>query len=620
MKLRLTTAQALVRFLACQYVERDGKEHKFFGGCFGILGHGNLGGIGQALQETKDLRFIPFRNEQAQVHAAIAYARMKNRMGCIACTSSIGPGATNMVTGAACATINRIPVLLLPGDIFARRNVAPVLQQLESEFSQDISVNDCFRPVSRYWDRIYRPEQLITSLLDAMRVLTSPSNTGTVTLCLPQDVQTEAHDFPAALFEKRVWHIPRPRPDKKALFEAVSWIRNSKRPLIIAGGGVKYSEAQDALARFCELTGIPEAETQAGKGSLLFNHPSHLGGVGVTGSLAANLIAKDCDLVIGIGTRYSDFTTASKTLFKNPDVRFININIAEMDSFKHFGLGVQGDAKVAIEELLDYLKDYKVEGEYIAQYRALKEKWEEEVETLVSEKSTPMSQARLIGILNETLGPNSVIINAAGSAPGDLHKLWRCNDSMQYHLEYGYSTMGYEIPAGIGAKMAVPDRDIVVLVGDGSFLMMPSELVTAVQEGLKITVVIVVNYGYASIGGLSESLGLGRFGTEYKMRTESQSLDGELLPLDFVKIAEGMGAFATVASDDESLVKEVMEAKMREGPSVIVVECDPKKRVGSYEAWWDVPIAQVSSMEEVVEARKKYELMLTNERYFLKED
>ena len=505
---RLTVAQALVKYLTAQHTERDGQIQGFFGGCFGMFGHGNVAGMGQALQQFPDLRYLQARNEQAMVHAATAYARQKNRLGAMACTSSIGPGATNMVTGAALATINRLPVLLLPGDIFGRRNVAPVLQQLENEHSQDISVNDAFRPVSRYWDRIYRPDQLLTALPEVMRVLTSPADTGAVTLCLPQDVQTEAYDYPVHFFEKKVWHIPRNRPDTDRLAAAADAIRSAKKPMVIAGGGVIYSDATDVLADFCARHGIPVGLTHAGKGSLTWDNPHNMGATGVTGTSAANAIAREADVVIGIGTRYSDFTTESKTAFKHPSVQFVNINVAEFDSAKHGGIGLVGDARVALEELGEALGDWQTSTSYQARYEGLHKDWILETERIFAIRNEPLpSQGELIGALTKRADPQAVMVSAAGSHPGDLHKLWRAHHPKAYHMEYGYSCMGYEIAGAIGVKMAAPERDVYAVVGDGSYLIMPSELVTAVQEGVKIYVVILDNSGYKSIGGLSRSLG-----------------------------------------------------------------------------------------------------------------
>ena len=471
-----------------------------------------------------EMRYYQTRNEQAMVHIAAAYAKHKNRLQTLVCTTSIGPGATNMITGAATATVNRLPVLLLPGDIFARRNVAPVLQQLESEHSQDISVNDCFKPVSRYWDRINRPDQILLSLPEAMRVLTSPAETGAVTLAMPQDVQAEAWDYPTALFEKRVWRVPRNRPDVAALRRAADWIRAAKRPLIIAGGGVLYSEATEALRAFVEATGIPVGETMAGKGSLRYDHPLALGAVGATGTSAANLIAQEADLVIGIGTRYSDFTTASKTQFQNPDVRFININVAEFDAYKHAALPLVGDARATLEELKLLLGDYRVSDAYRNNAMHLHDGWDAEVDRIYAIRNQPlMSQGEIIGAVNDLGDPEAVMVCAAGSLPGDLHKLWRTRHPKQYHLEYGYSCMGYEIAGGLGVKMADPNREVYVMVGDGSYLMLANEIVTSIQEGMKLTIVLIDNHGYKSIGALSRSLGTQGFGTRYAFPKQGQA-------------------------------------------------------------------------------------------------
>ncbi len=537
---RLTTAQALVRFLAEQYVERDGVEHRFFGGCFGIFGHGNVAGIGEALYESPELlTYYQARNEQGMVHAAAGYARMRNRLGALVCTSSIGPGATNMVTGAALATINRLPVLLLPGDVFASRKPDPVLQQLEVPWAGDVSVNDCFRPVSRYFDRIWRPEQVIPAALQAMRVLVNQAETGAVTLASPQDVQAEAYDFPEEFLRRRTWRVPRPLPDEAALAEAAARIRAARRPLIVAGGGVIYSEATDALSALCESTGIPVGETQAGKGSLPHDHPSALGGIGATGTLAANRLAAGADLVIGIGTRWSDFTTASKTAFQNPEVRFVNVNAADFDAAKHAGLALVGDARATIERLAALLAGWSVDHDYREEAARLNAEWDAEVERLYTLGHGPLpAQSEVLGAVNSAAEPSDVVVCAAGSMPGDLHKLWRTRDPKGYHVEYGYSCMGYEIAGGLGVKMAAPEREVYVLVGDGSYLMLPGEIVTSLQEGLKLTIVLVDNHGFNSIGSLSRSLGLDGFGTLYRFRRDgSLGLDSDpspapVLPLD----------------------------------------------------------------------------------------
>ncbi|MBI4671026.1 MAG: 3D-(3,5/4)-trihydroxycyclohexane-1,2-dione acylhydrolase (decyclizing) [Chloroflexi bacterium] len=616
--LRLTMAQAIIRFLKNQYVERDGVEQQFFGGVWGIFGHGNIAGIGEALQENPDLRYYLVHNEQNAVHIAAAYAKMSNRLRAFACTSSIGPGATNMVTGAAVATINRLPVLLLPGDIFARRNVAPVLQQLEAPSSQDISVNDCFKPVSRYWDRINRPEQIITALPEAMRVLTSPADTGAVTLALPQDVQAEAYAYPAALFEKRVWRIARNRPDANALKRAAQMIRAARTPLIVAGGGVMYSEATNALRQFVEQSGIPVGETHAGKGALPYNHPLSLGAIGVTGTRAANLVARDADLVIGIGTRYSDFTTASKTAFQHPNVKFIAINVAEFDAYKHAALPLVGDARVTLEELRLETGDWRTDAEYRVRAEQLNKEWDEEVSRLYNlEYGPPISQGEVIGAINAVAGERDVVLNAAGSVPGDLHKLYRSRDPKNYHVEYGYSTMGYEIPGGIGVKLAAPTREVFVIVGDGSYLMLPQEIVTCLREGIKLNIILIDNHGFQSIGGLSKAIGSGGFGTFYKYRGANGQYDGAPLPIDFAANARALGANVIVANDLPSLQAALEESKRAPRTTVVVIETDREARVPGYESWWDVPLAQVAEIEAVRQAAREYEEAKQRERYYL---
>lgn len=621
--MRLTMSQALVKYLTKQYVERDGQRRPFIAGCFGIFGHGNISGIGQALQQFPELRYYQSRNEQSMVHSAAAFAKVKNRLQTFACTSSIGPGATNMITGAAAATINRVPVLLLPGDIFARRNVGPVLQQLESEHSQDFSVNDCFKPVSRYWDRINRPDQLVTALPEAMRVLTSPVDTGTVTLALPQDVQTEAFDYPIELFNEKTWHIPRNRPDKSALQEAVKWIRESKRPMIVAGGGALYSEATELLSTFVDQTGIPVAETHGGKGSLRYDHALNMGAIGVTGTLAANRVSHDADLVIGIGTRYSDFTTQSKTAFQDPNVRFININVAEFDAFKHAALPLVGDARAILEELLDALNGYAAPAAYQAKAREMHDNWEAEVDRIYAIRHKPLvSQGELIGVVNDQGNPNAIMVNAAGSMPGDLHKLWRARHPKQYHMEYGYSCMGYEIAGGLGIKMAAPEREVYVMVGDGSYLMLSADITTAVQEGIKLTIILVDNFGYKSIGALSRSLGQSGFGTRYTfpdqdaMTTDDIGLEAKHLPIDLAKNAESLGAHVIRCKTHEDFVSALKHADASTETTVIHIENDRYQDVPGYESWWDVPVAEVSEMPSVQEARENWEKNVKQERFF----
>jgi 3D-(3,5/4)-trihydroxycyclohexane-1,2-dione acylhydrolase (decyclizing) len=606
MTTRLTVAQAIISFLKHQYSERDGSKHRLFEGCLGIFGHGNVAGLGQALEQDPGLPYYLFRNEQAMVHAAAAFAKMSNRLRCLACTSSIGPGATNMVTGAAVATVNRLPVLLLPGDIFARRNVAPVLQQLESAVTQDISVNDCFKPVARYWDRIERPEQILTSLPAAMRILTSPAETGAVVLSLPQDVQPEAFDFPAQFFEKRVWTIPRARCDSNLLAQAVQWIRSARKPLLIAGGGVIYSEATAALAAFASQTGIPVVETQAGKGSLKYDHPQALGAMGVTGTPGANVLAREADLILGVGTRYSDFTTASQTAFQNPTARFININVSEFDAGKQLALPLTGDARATLQEAAKELEGYAVDAAYAARIQSFREEWEKEVDRLYHLNwGPPISQGEVIGVVNEVSAARDVLVCAAGSLPGDLHKLWRTRDPKGYHLEYGYSCMGYEISGGLGVKMAAPDREVYVMVGDGSYLMMAQEIVTSLQEGYKLNIIVLDNHGFSSIGGLSRACGNQGMGTEYRYRRNGK-LNGEVIAVDFAANAKSLGAEVVRANTRDDLRQALIDARKNSKTSVVVIETAYAQRVPGYESWWDVPISEVSEIKSVQEARAKY--------------
>jgi 3D-(3,5/4)-trihydroxycyclohexane-1,2-dione acylhydrolase (decyclizing) len=619
---RLTMAQALIRFLSRQFVSRDGVEQPFFAGCFGIFGHGNVSGIGQALQQYPELRYYQARNEQAMVHTAVAFAKMQNRLQTLVCTSSIGPGATNMLTGAAVATTNRLPVLLLPGDIFARRNVAPVLQQLESERTQDISVNDCFKPVSRYWDRIYRPEQLLTALPEALRVLVSPVNTGAVTLALPEDTQTEAFDYPVGFFARRVWSVPRNRPDEGLLAQAAEWIRAAERPLIVAGGGTIYSAATDILKRFVDATGIPVGETMAGKGSLRYDEPLNLGAIGVTGNFAANRVARAADLVIGIGTRYNDFTTASKTAFQDPDLRFININVAEFDAYKHSALALQGDARTILEAILPLLDGHQVAANYRQQCAQLHVEWEAEVDRIYAIRHTPLpSQGELIGAANQLGDPDGVMINAAGSMPGDLHKLWRAHHAKHFHLEYGYSCMGYEIAGGLGIKMAAPQREVYVMVGDGSYLMLANEIITSIQEDRKLIIILMDNSGFNSIGGLSRSLGQEGFGTRYAYPKEGR-LPGDdagddvaELPVDLAMNARSLGAHVIECETYDDFTTALRTAKTTDRTTVIAIRNDRYEGVPNYETWWDVPVAEVSEMPKVQAARDEWEEKRQLERW-----
>ncbi|KOV98689.1 3D-(3,5/4)-trihydroxycyclohexane-1,2-dione hydrolase [Streptomyces sp. NRRL B-1140] len=622
---RLTVAQALVRFLAVQYTERDGVRQRLIGATWGIFGHGNVAGIGQALLEhAEEMPYLQGRNEQAMVHAAVGYARQSGRLSTHAVTTSIGPGATNLVTGAALATINHLPVLLLPGDIFATRPADPVLQQLEVPYAGDVSVNDCLRPVSRYFDRITRPEALIPSALNAMRVLTDPVETGAVTLALPQDVQAEAYDWPQEFFAERVWTVRRPGADPTELAEAVGIIRSAKRPLVIAGGGVHHSRAEEALAEFAEATGIPVASTQAGKGSLRHDHPQDVGGVGHTGTATADELARTADLVIGVGTRYTDFTTASGTLFGNPEVRFLNLNIAPFDGHKLAGQPLVADARSGLQELTDALRlhAYRVADPYATEYTEDKERWEQRVDACyeVDEPDTRPTQPQVLGALDEIADASDILINAAGSLPGDLHKLWRTRSHDQYHLEYGYSCMGYEIPAAIGVKMAAPDRPVWALVGDGTYLMMPTEIVTAVQEGIAIKVLIIQNHGYASIGGLSESVGGERFGTAYRFQAEDGSYTGAPLPVDLAANAASLGMRVLRAKTVRDLREALAEARAADTPTCVYVETQTADTVSGAppaQAWWDVPVAETATRPSAVKARELYERHVSTRRRHL---
>ncbi|HEY2440338.1 MAG TPA: 3D-(3,5/4)-trihydroxycyclohexane-1,2-dione acylhydrolase (decyclizing) [Solirubrobacteraceae bacterium] len=634
---RLTVAQALVRFLAVQEVERDGVRSRFFGGCLGIFGHGNVAGIGQALAQYGDLLgYHPARNEQAMVHVACGYARQRNRLGAMVCTSSVGPGATNMVTGAALATVNRLPVLLLPGDTFATRRPHPVLQQLEMASDATVSVNDCFRPVSRFFDRVERPEQLVEAALSAMRVLTDPAECGAVTLALPEDVQTEAFEVPEAFLEPRVWRVYRQPPAPEALRRAAELVRAARRPVIVAGGGVIYSEAVGALRALVDQTGIPVCETQAGRGALVSEHPLSLGAVGATGTAAANALARTADVVVGVGTRWSDFTTASRSAFADPHVRFVNVNVTGFDAAKLAGVAVVGDARVVLDALGGALAGWRVDAGWEASAREASAAWAAEVTRLVSadpvEGGLP-SQAAIIGAVNDAAGETGVVVCAAGSAPGDLHKLWRARDpaGKGYHVEYGYSCMGYEIPGGMGVKIAAPDRQVFVVVGDGSYLMGPGELVTAVAERIPVVIVLIDNHGYASIGALSRSVGSAGFGTHYRFPVNgSVPLDdvsdggapvapagSDVLPVDLAANAESLGARVIRASSIGELRAGLADARGADGPVVIHVAADRYAAVPSYDGWWDVPVAEVSEQDSVRAARDAYERARTGQRSYI---
>jgi 3D-(3,5/4)-trihydroxycyclohexane-1,2-dione acylhydrolase (decyclizing) len=619
---RLTVAQALVRFLSVQYTERDGVRQRLIAGTWGIFGHGNVAGIGQALLEAGEdtMPYHQGRNEQAMVHAAVGHARQLDRLSAQAVTTSIGPGATNLVTGAALATINRLPVLLLPGDYFATRAADPLLQQLEHATEADVSVNDTLRPVSRYFDRITRPEALIPSALNAMRVLADPAETGAVTLALPQDVQAEAYDWPEEFFAERVWHVRRPAPDPFELTEAAGAVRAAERPLIVAGGGVHHSQAEEALKALVDATGIPVASTQAGKGSLRHDHPADLGGIGHTGTTVSDDIARSADLVIGVGTRYTDFTTASGTLFQNPDVRFVNLNIAAFDAHKLAARTLVCDARAGLTALTQALSGHRVDSVYEAEYRAGKDRWEQVVEaafTAADENAVP-TQTQVLGALDAVVGDDDVVINAAGSLPGDLHKLWRARSPRQYHLEYGYSCMGYEIPAAIGVQQAAPDTPVWALVGDGTYLMMPTEIVTAVQEGLPVNLLLIQNHGYASIGGLSESVGGERFGTAYRYRSADGTFSGAPLPVDLAANAGSLGMDVLRAKTVRELREALATARASDRPTCVYVETDTATPTApGAEAWWDVPVAETASREAAVQARQEYDRQVADRRRHL---
>ncbi|CAH9414527.1 3D-(3,5/4)-trihydroxycyclohexane-1,2-dione hydrolase (EC [Streptomyces globisporus] len=634
---RLTTAQALVTFLARQYTERDGRRQRLISATWGIFGHGNVAGIGQALVEAGHggngtahrMPYLQGRNEQAMVHAAVGYARQSGRLSAHAVTTSIGPGATNLVTGAALATINRLPVLLLPGDTFATRPADPVLQQLEVPYAGDVSVNDCLRPVSRYFDRITRPEALIPAALQAMRVLADPAETGAVTLALPQDVQAEAYDWPEEFFAERDWHIRRPAPDTYELETAVRAIRSARRPLIVAGGGVRHSAAEETLAAFTAATRIPVASTQAGKGALRHDHPSDVGGIGHTGTATADELARTADLVIGIGTRFSDFTTASGTLFADPAVRFLHLNITAFDAHKLAALPLVADARAGLEALTAALagRGYRVDPAYETEYTGAKEAWEERVEASFAtpDPTARPTQTQVLGLLDTLVTEEDILINAAGSLPGDLHKLWRTRSRDQYHVEYGYSCMGYEIPAAIGVLLATgarsrEHRPVWALVGDGTYLMNPTEIVTAVQENLPLKLLILQNHGYASIGGLSASVGAEGFGTAYRHRDADGGFTGPPLPVDLAANAASLGLRVLRAATVDDLRKALSEARDAEGPTCVYVETETPDTVSGpppAQAWWDVPVAETASRPAAVKAREEYDRQVAARRRHL---
>ncbi|GAB2603605.1 3D-(3,5/4)-trihydroxycyclohexane-1,2-dione acylhydrolase (decyclizing) [Paractinoplanes abujensis] len=617
--MRLTVGQAVVRFLANQWTERDGVERRAVAGCFGIFGHGNVAGLGQALLQAQrtgeaDLPYRLARNEQAMVHAAAGFARMSNRLQTYACTASIGPGSTNMLTGAALATVNRLPVLLLPSDVFATRVAPPVLQELEDPGGYDVSVNDAFRPLSRFFDRVWRPEQLPAALLGALRVLTDPAETGAVTICLPQDLQAEAYDFPDALFAKRVWHVARPPAEASFVSRAAAVLKTAQRPLIIAGGGVIYSEASAELDRFARATGIPVADTQAGKGALSWDHPQSVGGVGSTGSPVANRLAREADVIIGVGTRYSDFTTASRTAFQNPDVTFVNINVAGFDAVKESAYPIVADARAGLSSLLAALDGRRFSADFSADVVS----WQATVDHAYHLGHGPLpAQTEVIGAVNDACGARDVVVQAAGSLPGDLQMLWRARDPKQYHVEYGYSCMGFEIAGALGIKLADPSREVFAMVGDGSYLMMAQEIVTAVADGIKLVIVLIQNHGFASIGSLSESLGSQRFGTSYRYRGASGDYDGGHLPVDLAANAESLGANVIRCRTIADLADGLKRAREADRLTVVHIETDPLAPVPSSESWWDVPVPAVSALTSTQEARTAYDAAKRLQRPYL---
>lgn len=620
---RMTVSQALVEFLAHQWTVDGDIRERTIPGVFGIFGHGNVAGIGQALKqfnvEQPDL--MPYhqaRNEQAMVHQSVGYARMHRRRGTYASAASVGPGATNLLTGAALATTNRMPALLLPSDTFATRVSDPVLQQLEQPHDTGLTVNDAFRPVSKFFDRVVRPEQLFSIALSAMRVLTDPAETGAVTISLPEDVQAESIDVPVEFLQDREWHIRRPLPERGPLARAVEAIRNAEKPMIVAGGGVLYSGAENELRRFVEATGIPVGTSQAGGGVLNWDHPQYLGGVGATGTAAANRIATEADVIIGIGTRYSDFTTASRTAFQNPDVTFVNINVASFDAYKHgTQLPIIADARETIVELAAGLSDLSVSAGYADRIAAEKTSWDATVDKAFEPSGLALpGQPEIIGAVQSSTAPEDVIVQAAGSLPGDLHELWRVRDPLGYHVEYAFSCMGYEIAGGIGAKRGAlangDDRDILVMVGDGSYLMLNTELVTAVAEGIKIIVVLIQNHGYASIGHLSETVGSERFGTWYReYDTKERNFQGnQVLPVDLAMNARSYGLDVieidrkTSAIDD--LKAAMAQAKASDRSTFIHINSDPLIYAPDGEGWWDVPVPETSTLDSTQTAREDY--------------
>lgn len=640
---RMTTAQALVKFLNQQYVEFDGEQQKFIKGIFTIFGHGNVVGLGQALEEDAgELEVYQGRNEQGMAHAAMAFAKQKHRKQIMACTSSVGPGSANMITSAATASANNIPVLLLPGDVFATRQPDPVLQQIEQTHDLSISTNDAFRAVSKYWDRINRPEQLMTAMIQAMRVLTNPANTGAVTICLPQDVQGEAWDFPSYFFQKRVHRIERRLPTKASLADAVEMIKRKKKPIMICGGGVRYAEAAEELKQFAETFHVPFGETQAGKSAIESSHPYNLGGIGVTGNVAANTIAKEADLVIGIGTRFTDFTTASKQLFQNEEVKFLNINISEFHANKLDALKVVADAKEALLALIDELQAIEYRSSYTVEIAAAKDAWEIELARLhnirftgqgftpeveghfdenlneyVDALGTQLTQTAVIGQINTLLDEDAIIVGAAGSLPGDLQRMWAARKPNTYHMEYGYSCMGYEVAGALGTKLAEPSKEVYAMVGDGSYQMLHSEIVTSLQENKKINVLLFDNSGFGCINNLQMGNGMGSFGTEFRYRNqETRKLNGAIMKVDFATSAAGYGVKTYRVTSIEQLQKALKDAKKQTVSTLIDIKVLPKTMTNGYESWWHVGVAEVSNSQSVQAAYESKESNLQQARSY----
>lgn len=609
--IRLTTAQAVVRYLQQQFSERDGRRRRFVAAMFGIFGHGNVAGMGQALEECgTDLPYFQPCNEQSMVHTAAGYAKSNLRLATFACTASIGPGSTNMITGAALATVNRLPVLLFPSDYYATRHQGPVLQQIEHPVSADVSVNDCFRPVSRFFDRISRPEQLLTALPEAMRVLTDPAETGAATISLPQDIQSHAWDFPARFLDPTVWHIERRLPTRERVQEAADLIRASKRPMIIAGGGVHYAEAWEELRQFAEQIGIPIGETFAGRGAIRTPSEWLIGGFGVTGAPSAGRVASEADLIICVGTRLTDFTTGSHSVFQNPALRVVSINVSSHDAFKIGALPIVADAREVLRDLMDACQGVHSDPSWKVSVRQARAEWDRRLreEVLVDFPGEAMSQGQLIRIINDEAQSGDTIVAAAGTPPGDLHKIWDATGGRTCHLEFGFSCMGYEIPAGIGVRMAQPQGEVFVLIGDGTYLMNPTEIVTAMQEGLKITLIISENHGYQAIRQLQMARAGRSFGNEFRARDASSSrLEGQYLTIDFARNAESLGARVWKASTAEQVRSALREARAEKRPCAVVVETEKHRYLPGSDVWWDVAPAAATNDPLTQDLRVQYE-------------